>query len=81
VEELLADHPPPTPRDINNAFWQACAGGQRRVADYLLAKGADIDWVPDYTKITPLDAAGSLDTRRDTFVTWLREQGAKSAKS
>jgi ankyrin repeat protein len=81
VEELLAGHPPPTLRDINNAFWQACHGGQRRVADYLLAKGADINWVPDYTKITPLDAAGSLDTRRDTFVTWLREQGAKSAKS
>src|SRR5258707_6813069 len=41
VEELLAGDPPPTPRDINNAFWQACGGGQRRAAEYLLAKGAD----------------------------------------
>ncbi len=81
VQELLAADPPPTPRDINNAFWQACAGGQRRVAEYLLAKGADINWVPDYSKKTALDAAGFLDTRRDTFVTWLRELGAKSAKS
>jgi hypothetical protein len=48
---------------------------------YLLAKGADINWVPDYTKRTPLDAAGDLDTRRDTLVTWLRDQGARSAKS
>jgi ankyrin repeat protein len=81
VEELLAGNPPPTPRDINNAFWQACHGGQRRVAEYLLAKGADINWVPDYTKHTPLDSAGGLDTRRDTFVTWLRDLGARSTKS
>jgi uncharacterized protein len=80
VEALLATDPPPTPQDINNAFWQACAAGQRRAAEYLLAKGADINWVPDYTKNSPLDAAGSLDTRRSTLVTWLREHGAGSAK-
>jgi ankyrin repeat protein len=81
AEELFAADPPPTPRDINNAFWQACAGGQRRVAEYLLANGADINWVPDYSKKTALDVAGSLDTRRDTFVSWLRDLCAKSAKS
>jgi ankyrin repeat protein len=80
VEELLAGDPPPIPRDINDAFWQACAAGQRRVAEYLLAKGADINWVPDYAKRTPLDAAGSLDTRRDTLVSWLRDKGAKTTK-
>ena len=81
VEGLLAGDPPPTPRDINNAFWQACAGGRRRVAEYLLATGADINWVPDYAKRTPLDAAGSLDTRRDMLVSWLRDKGAKTTKS
>jgi len=81
VQEFFLSDPPPAPRDINNAFWQACAGGQRRVAEFLLAKGADIDWIPDYTKLAPLDAAGSLDTRRDTLVNWLRDRGAKSAKS
>ena len=81
VEELLAGNPPPTPRDINNAFWQACAGGQRRVAEYLLAKGADINWIPDYAKGTPLDAVGGPDTRRGTLVSWLRDKGAKSTKS
>jgi uncharacterized protein len=81
VEELLAGSPPPTTKDINNAFWQACAGGQRRVAEYLLARGADINWIPDYAKVTPLDAAGTLHTRRGTLVTWLRDQDAKSAKS
>ena len=81
LEELLQSNPPPTAQDINNAFWQACAGGQRRVAEYLLGKGADINWIPDYAKVTPLDAAGTLHTRRSMLVTWLRDLGAKSAKS
>jgi hypothetical protein len=71
VQEFLVGNPLPTPRDINNAFWQACAAGERRIADYLLAKGADMNWVPDYAKKTPLDVVGRLDTRRDTFVTWV----------
>jgi uncharacterized protein len=81
VAAFLAADPPPTSRDINDAFWQACAAGQRRAAEHLLAKGADINWVPDYAKRTALDAAGSLDTRRDTFVSWLRDKGAKTTKS
>jgi ankyrin repeat protein len=81
VEELLAGHPTPTKQDINDAFWQACAGGQRRVAEYLLAEGADINWIPDYAKDTPLGAAGNLETRRGTLVKWLLGLGAKSARS
>src|SRR5207302_1248019 len=50
VEELCAAQPGPTSKDINEAFFQACAGGQRRTAEYLLARGADINYVPDYTK-------------------------------
>jgi hypothetical protein len=33
-----------TPEDLNDAFWQACHGGQRRVAEYLHARGADLNW-------------------------------------
>ena len=80
VEELQAADPPPTAEDINEAFYQACRGGQRRMAEYLLGCGADINAVPDYGgDQTPLDVAGSVDTRRDTLTTWLREQGAASA--
>jgi hypothetical protein len=50
--------------EINNAFWQACAGGQRRAAERLLAHGADLNWVPDYAEGTPLDQARSIDTGR-----------------
>lgn len=79
VEELLSVTPPPTPEDISQAFWHACSGGQRRTAELLLARGADLNWVPPYAKGTPLDAAGDLETRRQALVTWLREQGARPA--
>lgn len=78
LEELLQGAPPPAAEDVNQAFWHACAGGQRRLAECLLARGADINWIPDYARGTPLDAAGMVYTRRSTLVTWLRAQGAKS---
>ena len=66
--------------DVSQAFWHACAGGQRRAAEYLLARGADLNWVPEYAEGTPLDAANSLGTRRKNVVTWLRERRATSGK-
>jgi ankyrin repeat protein len=80
LEELLAATPPPTEEDVNEAFWQACHGGQRRAADRLLVAGADINASPDYaSNLTPLDQVVKPDTRRDLLATWLREHGAKSA--
>lgn len=77
IEALLARKPTPTTNDLNEAFWQACHGGQRRVAEYLLGLGADLNAMPDYTASTPLDIAGSLDTRREALTTWLRDHGAR----
>jgi hypothetical protein len=67
--------------EISQAFWHACAGAQRRAAEYLLARGADLNWVPEYAEGTPLDAASSLATRKSNVVSWLREQGASSTTS
>ena len=79
VEELLAANPPPTEEDVNNAFWQACHGGQRRAAERLLAAGADIHAAPDYAgNKTALDQTVSPDTRRELLAGWLREAGATS---
>jgi len=36
VEEYLGAATPPTPDEISRAFWGACHGGRRRVAEYLL---------------------------------------------
>jgi ankyrin repeat protein len=76
VEELLAATPRPSAEEIDDAFWQACHGGQRRAAEHLLARGADLNRSPGYASQTPLDIAGALETRRDNVVTWLRDLGA-----
>jgi ankyrin repeat protein len=75
VTDFLASTPR-TPEEITEAFWQACSGGQRRLAEVLLAQGADINGRPDYTEQSPLQAAESADTRRGVLADWLREQGA-----
>jgi hypothetical protein len=79
MEQLLSDRPE-TAGQVSQAFWHACAGGQRRAAELLLARGAELDWIPEYAEGTPLDAASSPGTRRSNVVDWLREQGAGSAK-
>jgi uncharacterized protein len=63
------------------AVWHACAGGQRRAAEYLLSRGADLNWEPDYAQGTPLDAASGLGTRQENVISWLREVGARSVSS
>ena len=81
AEELLAASPPGK-QQLTDAFWQACHGGQRRMAEYLLGLGADLNGTPSWGEATPLDAADGLDTGRGALVEWLRSQGAsKSAKA
>jgi ankyrin repeat protein len=73
LNELLAEA---SPEQINQAFWHACSGGQRRTAEALMSRGADLTFVPEYARDTPLEAAAAVDTRRQTLVEWLREHGA-----
>jgi hypothetical protein len=68
---------PPDPEDVSRAFWGACHGGQRRCAEYLLDRGADLDWVPPWERLTPRDAAARSGA--DELVWWLRARGARSA--
>jgi uncharacterized protein len=77
VDEYFETVPPPTPDEITNAFWCACHGGQNAAAEYLLDRGADLNWV-GYDKLSPLDAAHRSGTA--SLVQWLRDRGAKSAK-
>jgi hypothetical protein len=72
VEELLTGEPPAD--ELNEAFWQACHGGQRRAAELLLNRGADPDWTPDYSDQTPMQVAADPDTQRETLVSWLQER-------
>src|SRR5215470_16574322 len=79
LDAILGSDPPAA--DVSQAFWHACAGGQRRAAEYLLARGADLNWEPDYAHGTPLDTSTGLGTRQENVLTWLRELGARSANS
>jgi ankyrin repeat protein len=78
IEDRFAQRPPPTSEETDAAFWQAYHGGQRRVAELLLLRGADANVSPDYSDKSALEIAGSLDTRRGFLVTWLREQGTQA---
>jgi uncharacterized protein len=78
VKQQLASPANLTPEAINDAFWQACHGGQRKAAEYLLDRGADLNWVPHWTDETPLDVA--VSSGADDLVAWLRQLGASSAK-
>lgn len=75
VQACVADDGPPA-RDLTNAFWHACRGGQQETAAYLLERGADRNWV-GYDHKTPLQAAEESGAAE--LVQWLRARGGKRA--
>ena len=66
----------PSPEEVTNAFWFACHGGQQPVAEFLLERGADLNWV-GHNGLTPLDAAERSHAAE--LVEWLRSRGARSS--
>jgi ankyrin repeat protein len=61
----------PLRHEVTEAFWCACHGGQQRSAEYLLDRGADLNWI-GWDKLTALEAAqrsGATD-----LVDWLRSR-------
>jgi uncharacterized protein len=78
VEELLAAESP-AQQELTDAFWQACHGGQRRMAEHLLALGAQLNGTPSWGDDTPRDVAESVDTGRQALVAWLRNLGAENS--
>lgn len=77
TDSFAAGSSPPTQVEIDRAFWGACHGGQRRAAEYLLDRGAELNWVPPWEDRTPLEAAQHSDA--DDLVHWLRDRGAGTA--
>ncbi len=76
VEASFTVDPLPSADDITGAFWGACHGGHRHVAEYLLDRGADLNWI-GWDDLAPLDVAERSDAV--DVVYWLRTVGAKSA--
>jgi uncharacterized protein len=77
VEASFASDADPSLDVISRAFWGACHGGQQRAAEFLAARGADVNWIPPWEDVTALDAAERSGA--DGLVEWLRSRGAKSA--
>ena len=77
VEADFAEGSGPDREVITMAFWNACHGGQRATAEYLLDGGADINWI-GWDDKTPLDLVD--EASQPELATWLRAQGAKHAK-
>jgi hypothetical protein len=77
LESSFAGAAAPPPAEITRAFWGACHGGQRNSAEYLLERGAELNWIPSWERVTPLDAAQRSGAAE--LVAWLRARGAKSA--
>lgn len=75
VQEYFETDPEPAPVEVTNAFWCACHGGQRAAAEYLLGKGADLNWV-GYDGLTPAGAASR--SQAEDVVEWLRSLGGRS---
>ena len=51
-------------------------GDQQPVAEYLLGRGADVNWI-GWGNQTPLDVA--VQSEAGTLSEWLRHKGAKTA--
>jgi ankyrin repeat protein len=79
IETLLASDPEQD--QISQAFWHACSASQRRAAERLFNAGADLNWTPDYSDGTPLDAASDKSTRQTNVIDWLLTLGATSANT
>jgi ankyrin repeat protein len=76
VRDFVSAEPPPELRDITNALWHGCRGGQQAVAEFLLERGADVNWIGHDAK-TPLDVA--QESGQDALIQWLRARGARRA--
>jgi hypothetical protein len=76
LQGIFATGDPP-PHELNGAFWGACHGGRQPAAAYLLDRGAELNWVPPWEDLTPLDAATRSGATE--LVDWLRARGATSA--
>ncbi len=76
LASLFGVDPPPDRDEVTGALWSACHGGRQEAAEFLLARGADVNWV-GWGDLTPLDVASQEG--HDQLAAWLRAQGGERA--
>jgi hypothetical protein len=77
VEGFFDHEPAPTAEEVTGAFWLARHGDQHAAAEYLLDRGADINWI-GYDQLTPLDAIQRSEA--DDLAAWLTERGSQERR-
>jgi len=77
LQDYFSGSARPAADELNDAFWAACHGGRQRAAAYLLDQGADVNWLPGWEQLTPLDAAARAGANE--LITWLHARGARTA--
>ncbi len=75
VAVYFGDDTSPGADAVTAAFWGACQGGQQLTAEFLLERGADLNWI-GYDELTPLDAARRSEA--EDVVAWLVALDARS---
>jgi hypothetical protein len=76
VEAHFGGDEPPSPDEVTQALWSACHAGQQRAAEYLLERGANLNWI-GWDDLTPLDVA--LQNDAADLAKWFRSRGARTA--
>lgn len=77
VEAIHRGDVAPAREEVARAFWCACHGGQRGAAEFLLDRGAEINWI-GYDNLTAWEAARRSGA--DELAEWLRTRGGHSAR-
>lgn len=78
IRSRFETSPAPEANEVSCAFWGACHGDRRECAEYLLDRGAGLNWLAPWEPMTPLDAA--LRSGADDLAGWLRGRGAMTAR-
>jgi hypothetical protein len=76
LDSAMTAAEPPDTDEITQALWSACHAGQREAAEYLLARGADQNWI-GWDDLTPFDVA--IQEGHDRLARFLEARGAKRA--
>lgn len=74
ITQRFATEPHPGSEELSGAFWNACHGGQLAVAEYLLTRGADLNWRAPWSGQTPLEIAER--SGHSDIAAWLAGEGA-----
>jgi ankyrin repeat protein len=74
VKAVFTEEPGPDPQVITQSFWSACHGGQLSTAEYLLDRGADINWI-GWDDKTPLELVDKAT--QPGLYAWLRARALR----